>query len=344
MNLEIHDTAPKHWDGFVVNMGGTIYHSTTYALYYKSATPNAIPIYFILKNQGGEVLGLALGFHLKIENKLGRLISKRLYFPSFPLFDSFTEKAISYMMFEIERFAYRKQCLELSIGSFASKGEEIRIGDNHFQLTNRFEFDLDLTQNKEALTRGLERKRRKNINKAKRLGVSVINADNEDGIKYLRLLQAESSQRIVNRGGPSIIKNYLPGQDPIHILLKSGHAKIFCAMVEGNVVSSGLFTFYNGIVYHTLSGHNRVALESQASTFLLWHVINQYHDLGAKVFNFGGCKASAKNDNDPEHGVYSYKMGFGARRILCQDSFKVLHPFKKFCYDLVCKGANLLSS
>ena len=93
---------------------------------------------------------------------------------------------------------------------------------------------------------------------------------------------------------------------------------------EAQVVSAGLFTHFNRLVYHTLSGHGEEALRTQAPTLLLWETIKRYKAEGAERFNFGGCPVSAADEANPSHGVYVYKMGFGGRRYECTSGHKVL--------------------
>jgi lipid II:glycine glycyltransferase (peptidoglycan interpeptide bridge formation enzyme) len=114
----------------------------------------------------------------------------------------------------------------------------------------------------------------------------------------------------------------------VRILLDAGVARIVGAELDGQIVSAGLFTLFNGLVYHTLSGHSTVGTEAQAPTLLLWETIKRYRGEGAKRFNFGGCSASAIEEGSPEHGVYVYKNAFGGECIECTSGRKVLRTVR----------------
>ena len=101
---------------------------------------------------------------------------------------------------------------------------------------------------------------------------------------------------------------------------------MMCARANGEVVSAGLFTRFNGLVYYNLSGHSRRALETQAGTLLLWETIKRYREEGARAFNFGGCKIEALREDSAEHGVYVYKKAFGAQVLECSSGRKILRP------------------
>ncbi|MBE3064613.1 MAG: peptidoglycan bridge formation glycyltransferase FemA/FemB family protein, partial [Spirochaetes bacterium] len=193
-----------------------------------------------------------------------------------------------------------------------------------YAVARRLEFELDLLCLEDDLWERLEYKRRKNIKKGARMGVVLHDPSAAEGVPHLRRLQAESAQRIVQRGGRDITYRGRHLRDPAEVLVESGLGRIVVAEVAGEIVSAGLFTCFNGLVYHTLSGHSRKALETQAPTFLLWETIKRYKREGARRFNFGGCSAEAVNEGSPEHGIYIYKMGFGGTCLECASGSKVL--------------------
>jgi hypothetical protein len=172
---------------------------------------------------------------------------------------------------------------------------------------------------------GAGAQRRKNIGKAKRLGVTIVDVPAEVGIPELRRLQIESGERILRRGGPQFLRMGPDVDDPVRVLVESGFGRILAAKVNDTLVSTGLFTCFNGLVYYTLSGHNQKALETQAPTLLVWESIMRYRSEGAKRFNLSGVKADAADEKSSEHGVYVYKKGFGAECLKCHSGEKIFH-------------------
>ena len=325
MRLQISENIDSNdWDEKICSVGGTIFHSSTWAKYIVAGAPHVIPQFISLISDKGEFLGAALGFEQGSRNRLIRHFNKFLWFDAIPVVRDHDETTLYEFLQLIDHHACRSGYIELSIGSFASIDVSCEMEKLGFDITKRLEFELDLNCSKDELWGGMLYKRRKNIKKAIRNGVIISVLPGEEGVRELRRLQIETYQRILERGGPDMIPDQTCEQDPINILIESDCAKIVCASIDGIVISASLFTFFNNVVYHNLSGHSQKAFETQAPTHLLWETIKKYQDKGVKRFNLSGCKATATDENSSEHGVYTYKEAFGGRRIECCDGKKIL--------------------
>lgn len=314
----------QDWDAKICSLGGTICHSSAQAKYIVSAYPNTSAHYLTLLSDKDEPIGRAVGFQSRSPRKWLTPFTGRFWLVSLPAVQPDVKDALMQFLQQLEHYARACGNTELEIGSSASGAGSVELQKLGFDLTKRFEFELNLDLSEEELFKAMEYKRRKNINKAKRAGVLIQDLPGEQGIAELRRLQGHSSQRIVARGGRDITHKQESIRDPLTVLLESGRARIVGARVNDEIVSAGLFTYFNHLVYHTLSGHSAEALKSQAPTLLVWNTILQYKQQGARRFNFGGCKVSAVNEGDPEHGVYVYKKAFGAKCIECTSGNKIL--------------------
>lgn len=318
----------SRWDAMVSLLGGTIQHSSAFAGYTLAADADNCPAFMSLQADDGTPIGAALGFRVRSPRRLLAPLTGRMWLPAMPAVCSEAKDALLEFLGHIEQYARRNGCVVLEVNSAASRSgreEFTRLG---FELTERLEFELDLQRSEDDLWQEMEYKRRKNIKKAIRTGVTIRDLAGENGIAELRRLQGDSSQRIVGRGGPDITRQRRSAEDPVNVLLDAGLGRIVCGEVDGKIVSAGLFTQFNGLVYHTLSGHSEEALRSQAPTLLVWETIKRYRREGAKRFNFGGCKADAVEEDSPEHGVYVYKKAFGAECIPCTSGRKVLNKVR----------------
>jgi len=318
------DTAA--WNAQVRECGGTVFHTAFWADYVVASQPNASPVFYTLHDDGGEPLGIALGFRHHSSRRLLSGLSGRLAFDALPVTKGNDPKLLQSFIEGIVDDARAHHDVSLAIGSYASPDGTEVLQACGFALTRRLEFEIDLTRSEEEMWRALERKRRKNINKALRRNVTLQEPPPAEAIAHLRRLQAESARRIVERGGRDITFRGNGAGDPLEVLLASGAARIVCACVDGHVESASLFTAFNGLVYHTLSGHSRAALEAQAPTLLLWESIKRYKAEGMTRFNLGGCSIGAVEEGSPEHGVYVYKKAFGGLCRHLASGFKVLRP------------------
>ena len=333
MRLTVCETVDAQaWDSKIGSLKAGIIHSSAYAKYVLAGQPNASPRYVTLTTEGGECVGAALGFQTRSSHKLLGPLTGRFWLAGTPVVAGDVEDCLLEFLRQLEAYARGEGHAELEIGSSASFHGRQELEELGFSLTHRLEFELGLEPSEEDLWRNMKPKRRKNIKRAIRTGVTVEDLPGEEGIAELRRLQGDSSERIMARGGPDIAQRSGSSDDPVGVLLDCGLGRLVCAKVDGQVESVGLFTHFNGLVYHTLSGHSQKALETQAPTLLLWETIKRYRSEGAERLNFGGCKADAIQEGGPEHGVYVYKMAFGAECKECTSGRKVL---RKVTYGLV---------
>jgi len=326
MRLNVVESVAEGWDARLQALGGTICHSTTWARYVASASPNCKPCFFTWGSENGDVAGMALGFHARSGRRWLAPFTGRLSLDSTPVVRPGEETALADFLTAITGYAREVGCTEMEVGSSASPRGRPELERLGFDIIHRVEFVLDLQRSKDELWKGMEYKRRKNIKKAVSQGVLLTDLEGDKGVAHLRRLQGESGQRIVKRGGRDIARGESRLADPVLVLLESGLGRLVGAVVGGEVVSAGLFTCFNGLVYHALSGHGRRALETQAPTLLLWETINRYKLEGACRFNLSGCKIEATQEGSPEHGVYIYKRDFGGERVECTSGRKVLRP------------------
>jgi hypothetical protein len=325
MKLEVTEHIDaRQWDEHICSVGGNICHSSSRADYVLANDPNTTVRFLSLLSDTGELIGAAVGFQSRSPRKMLAPFTGRFWLDSLPAVRLDVEDALMTFLQQLEDYARSGGIIELDIGSSATGAGAVELETLGFDLTRRMEFELNLDLSEDELLKGMEYKRRKNINKAKRLGVLIEEMSDEEGIAELRRLQGHSSERIVARGGRDITHKHQSSRDPVQVLLDSGLGRIVVARVNDEIVSAGLFTHFNHLVYHTLSGHSAEALKSQAPTFLIWDTILRYKQEGARRFNFGGCKISAVNEGDPEHGVYVYKKAFGAECIECASGHKIL--------------------
>jgi hypothetical protein len=316
------------WDEAVSRLGGSIFHSSVWARYIQARQKNVRPRFARLTDAEESLRGVVLMFLETSPRRLLAPLTGSLWTEAAPGIRPGDDAAAAAFGEAMIRYASECRVATMSVGSFGGNGTGTAFGSLGFQETRYWEFALDLSAPEEALWDRMEYKRHKNIRKAARLGVILEDRSDGSGIAELRRLQGASSQRIVARGGRDITRKDGCCEDPVTVLLDSGLGRIVCAVVDGQVVSAGLFTCFNGVVYHTLSGHGEEALKSQSPTFLLWETIKRYKVEGARRFNFGGCSVAAEGESHPEHGVYVYKRDFGGQRLDRASFHKVLSPLR----------------
>jgi len=311
------------WGEIVSRLGGSVFHSSVWAEYSRAVQTNLSPLYITCSNDQGVVVGAALAFVENSSNRIIDLFSKRMLLHATPLVKG-DDTILATFLVELEKYCRRKGFVQLSISSYASPDISNQLIKGDYDLTYRYEFTLDLNQSEEELRRGFDKSLRWSTNKAIKSGVTIHEMPVEESIASLEKLGKEAADRVLLRKGVDLHRSGTGTVKPAVIIVEAGLGRFFSAVFDGEIVSTSLFTLFNGIVYHMLSGANDTALKTNASKLLLWHAIKSYREAGARIFNLGGCKADATEPESSEHGVYRFKKNFGAHLVKCASGEKIL--------------------
>ncbi len=313
------------WDEKLCSMGGTIFHSSIWADYIVHTNHNVVPQFITLLSENEEILGLALGFHESSRHRLIGRFTRKLWLDAAPQVQNDDEEKLYEFIRLLVSAGKRNKNVTISIGSYASHTSINELEMLGFNLINRIEFILQVDCSEDIIWKGLKDKKRNTIRKALKMEITIEELPGEQGVFHLFNLKAESARRIVERGGPDLTLKDKYRVDPNRILANSGFGRIIGAKIDGKIVSAALFTFFNEMVYYTQSGSNQMGLKKQAPTLILWESIKKFKKEGAKIFNLGGCKASAVDRSSPENGLYVFKKGFGGTIKKCVSGEKILN-------------------
>jgi hypothetical protein len=325
VRVEVRDAVDAvGWDADLLATGGSVFHSSVWGRYVVAETPNAIPQFLTYRAADGTAVARALGFLTRSPRPLFASLTQRFGLDAFPASVDTRPEVVRPLVQLTEEAARRTRALDLRVGSLGSAGRSEPFQLEGFTPRRRLEFEVDLARSETALWQGLDSMRRRNIGKSRRVGVTVRDMSTDAGVTELRRLQGATGQRITRRGGPDIRYRGADAVDPVRVLVDSGVGRILGAELDGVCVSAVLFTYFNGLVYHLMSGHSNRGLQTQAPTYLFWESILRYRSVGAHHFSLGGCSADAVSPGSPEHGVYFYKRAFGGECRECVGGTKPL--------------------
>lgn len=325
MKLEVTDAVESHrWDAAITQAGGSVFHTTAWARYVTAGRANTVAEFLTLRDEGGSTQALAVGFRDRSSRRFLGSFTGQVWLDALPAGTRGASGTLSQFVRHLEQAARREGIVALSLGSFGGGGDVGSLERLGFSVSRRLEFQISLDRSEHELWQAFGSKPRNRVRRGAKHGVTIHDLPPDEGVTVLRSLQAASGARILQRGGPVILAAEAPQADPVHVLLRSGVARIVGAALGGAWVSACLFTFFNGLVYDTLAGHSQQGLEAQAPTVLLWESIRRYRSEGARVFNLGGCSISALDERSPEHGLYRYKRGLGATCVECASGVKIL--------------------
>jgi len=319
--------APSGWDAWLKAAGGSLFHCTVWAEYVASAVRGCVPFFLRLMGEGEAPRAMALAFHARSSRRWLAPFTGRLWLDSQPVAASAGDTdSVRALLLEMESWARATGVVEVSVGSYASPDSTGVLQTLGYRTQKRLEFEFDLRRSDAELLQSMAESRRRRLGQARRGGVNVMDLDPEIGLREMRRLEAVTSERIAQQGGPRFGYTGDPDRDPARILLEHGFGRLVGALVDGRLVSVGIFTHFGSLVHNTHGGHDQRALETNASTLMLWEMLRQYRDLGAQRFSLGGCASGAAEPGTAEHGIYLYKKAFGATCLSCTSGTRLLRP------------------
>ena len=192
------------------------------------------------------------------------------------------------------------------------------LKENGYVYEDHLNFLVDLTKPKEELWNSLSKKRRNDIRRAKKSGVTIKEIKNKNSIPLFYDL---------------IHKTYKNAKLPLAkidlfesifgLLAQKSMAQFLLAEYEDNYIGAILILIYKERIYDWYAGAFRDYLRLCPNDLLAWHSIEWGSENGYHTFDFGG--AGKPNE---EYGVRDFKKQFGGKLVNYGRYTKVHSPVK----------------
>jgi lipid II:glycine glycyltransferase (peptidoglycan interpeptide bridge formation enzyme) len=190
--------------------------------------------------------------------------------------------------------------------------------------------ELDLAPDEDALFAGLEKDTRWSVRQAEKRGVSIRDASGETDLRSLYDLYAQTGAR-----AGFITRTWDYYRSMWGTLVDARFARVRLAEREGRPVAGALVWRCGEREVYQSAATNDAGRSAYAAYLLLWRCIIEARRSGARRFDFGGIPVDVTRKDDPMHGPYVFKKGFGgtARRFVGAHDF-VPHPVAYRAYGL----------
>jgi Acetyltransferase (GNAT) domain len=309
---------PAAWDRAIESLGGSVFHTAVWAE-YQCHGASAEPLFFEWKVPGSaEPQALALGIRRRAPSAVG-FLGRWVQFQSPPARLGGTADLVE----SVGQWARSEQRLaEVQLQSL-----DERMGWSHRTLpcaTTRYEFVLEASTDLDVL-QGMRPRARRYAKAAKKDGVEVRPGEPVDIPRFSELFE-EMQRRLHRKKGVRIGgAARLPA---LERLVRSDHARLYVAEYRGQTVAGWLFTTFAGAAYSYLGASTDEAVEMGAVRLALVEALQDLAASGFERLNLGGVSGGAADPGSPDHGLYEFKRGFGARPILCTNGRIVLRPWR----------------
>ena len=172
-------------------------------------------------------------------------------------------------------------------------------------------FEINLDKDPDVVFRAIHKSRRKNIRKAAKSGLEVIEPGTSSLPDFYRLLK-ETYDNV------SLLIPDISFFNAVFELMPR-NTKLFLARYEGKFIAGRIVLFYKKKIFDWYAGASPEYLSLFPNDVMVWHVLEYGCKNGYELFDFGGAGVV-----DEEYGVREFKKRFGGR-LVEYNSFKKIH-------------------
>ena len=180
-----------------------------------------------------------------------------------------------------------------------------------FRTDSITEFVIDLSPGYDALLAGMHKIHRKNIRRAGRAELDVVEDSSVDGLLQLRQLQLSSSERAEEKTEGFAVRDEAYFRNVHDHVYAPGLGTVLFARLGGETVAALAWLNAAGRILTVRSGSLPAGYESRAMYLLHDELIRRALDAGVEELNIGGVPTAAAEKGHAQSGLYEFKQGFG---------------------------------
>jgi serine/alanine adding enzyme len=295
----------KKWSLFVKNhpYGNSFQTPEMYNL-YKSAKYYE-PVIVVCTDETKEIQGLILSvIQREYRGILGKLSSRSIIWGA-PLIKDWNTAVLSLLLEAYDKLAGKRVVYTQIRNLWDTEIFKNEFEKNGYVYEDHLNILIDLTKSEDSLWSEIYSRRRSQINKSERKGVSIIIFNDTALIEESR----EILQDVYKRA-----KLPLPGKEYFSeankILGGKGFLKFFGAFFEKKLIGVMYLLCYNERIYEWYIGSYFDYMKIHPNDLIIWEIFKWGKENGYKIFDFGGAGRP-----DREYGVREYKKKFGGTTI-----------------------------
>jgi hypothetical protein len=319
---------PPGWDDAVCGLGGTIFHSTIWGKYQR-ASAGTESIFMWQRDREGSVRAAALGLLHASRRPVASFIFRDIELYSHPCCRADDASTVPAFVGGCEAVARRLGCRSITLASVMSGASSFVPSDHGYAEDHRIEFNLDLGRPLDEIWRAMGKDQRERVRRLEREGLHVEIAGGREDLDTLRLAREVTRAKRIQRGqdyGPASDRKFY---DDLHEhLVRCGAGRLLVARKGEDTVAALFFATFNGRACSMFSGSTELGYKLGAQSALFWSAVEAFKAEGFVELNRGGVPASAADESDPLHGIYSFKLRLGTTPRLCRSGEKTLSPMR----------------
>lgn len=305
----------KKWDEFVFNHPlGSIYQTPHIYDIFKN-TKNYQPIVIFSKNNN-KISGVLLAVEINEGAGIISNFTSRSIIIGGPLAIDNDEKILISLLSEYEKILSKKviyteirEIFELPFQSLLLK--------HGYQIEKRLNILVDLSKTEDELWYDMHPKRRNDIKRAEKRGITVkVIEEYDEIIESYEILKDVYKRAGLPLADRSLFINCFSN------LYKNGYCKFLGAYYNQDLIGTIVTLCYKDRVIDWYAGSNKENQNKNPNDLLPWRAFIDAKNSGYKIFDFGGA-----GKPDVAYGVRDYKKKFGGSFIELNRYKKIHKPF-----------------
>jgi lipid II:glycine glycyltransferase (peptidoglycan interpeptide bridge formation enzyme) len=266
---------------------------------------------------------VATAFFYKIQAKRGIF----MFVPHGPVFgyqvSSIKYQVLEKLIQELKQVAKKEGASFIRIGPILGRNEEnnkifkdLGLREAPIHIHPDLTWELDITSPEEEILAGMKKTTRYLIRQAqKNPEIKIIQSPafaeasaGKQGLDYIEEFDKLNKQTVDRHHFTPFSSGYLKNE--FLAFSQDNEISIFLGKYRDEIVSSGIFVFWQGIAFYHHGASSLKYPKIPVSYLLLWEAILEAKKRGCKKFNFWGISPESDKTH-PWSGLSLFKMGFG---------------------------------
>jgi hypothetical protein len=319
--VNVTRSPPPEWDRILTeSSAGNVFHTSGWAD-YRRRTASVAPLYFVRRGSRGahRRTGAALGLEVPLLGSRLRPVAWRLAFDSPPLPADAAGEFIEALLDWARR---RYGLVSVECGSLHGDWASDRLQAPH----RRLEFVVDVSG--EGDLRGRMRKStRYEVRRAAREGVTVAPARDAHDLHAFVAMHGATLDDLAAR------KNVSGARVPpaamaaaVAGLICAQAGEVFVARKDGAPIGACLFGHAGRTAYYLLNGSSPAGRQHAATHLIIATALEEFRRRDFETVNLGGVPAESSAVGHPDHGLLTFKRGFGGEVVARTGGMLTLRP------------------
>jgi hypothetical protein len=306
VHWRLHSVCPPDWSSLIDRHGAGFFHSPAGL----AAAGEKGDSFFGELLDGDDVVGIVAGVHRRCR-VLPR--PRHAYLPAPPAIAAGSAVTVALAAEALRECAGDEGWTELTVGSLEAAGE-VAVEEPGKAFPPRTEYDIRLSGTPEELVMRLNRHHRRHLSEGAPWTLRTLSGRDARDV----VIQVTSSvrQRAATHGGVTYDEVVVPSvgafrEDPAWGLTT------YAAMLGDVPFSAALVGWAGKRAYYVSGGSTPEGYARNASVWLHFQIALAFQAAGFTHYCLGGAPASARDPQDPSHGLHRFKIGFGSQVRFC---------------------------